>query len=209
MVYVFENLQAGGLVMIPILACAVIAAAAMLERLWTLSRARVVPSAFAVEMVDLVRQRRWSDALTLCRKRDIAIGRILHVAVEARHEPRALMKERVEEIGRREAAELERFTPVLGTIAAISPLLGLLGTVGGMIRTFNAIEQQGVDISFLAGGISEALITTFAGLFVGIPALVANRYVLARLDGLVMELEEVSLGIVNLLSSDTSEESAS
>ena len=149
MVYVFENLQAGGLVMIPILGCAVIAAAAMLERLWSLSRVRVVPNAFAVEMVDLIRQQRWSDALTLCRKRDIPIARILQVAVEARDEPRSLIKERVEEIGRREAAELERFTPILGTIAAISPLLGLLGTVGGMIRTFNAIEQQGVDISFL------------------------------------------------------------
>ena len=111
-----------------------------------------------------------------------------------------MIKERVEEVGRREAADMERYIPVLGTIASIAPLLGLLGTVGGMILTFQVIEEQGVkDVADLAGGISQALITTFAGLSVGIPAVVANRYLLARVDAMLIELEEVSLGVLQLL----------
>ncbi len=199
---VIDTLVAGGPVMIPILACSLIALATLFERLWSLRRSRVVPPSFAVEVMELVRQKRWDDALTLCRKQDIPIARILEVALEARAEPRNLIKERVEEVGRREAADLERFTPILGTVASISPLLGLLGTVGGMILTFQVIEQQGVEVGALAGGISQALITTFAGLSVGIPALVANRYVLARIDALVIDLEEVALGVVNLLAGE-------
>lgn len=196
-----EALVAGGPVMVPIALCSVVALATFFERLWSLRRERVVPSAFCVELIELVRQERFADAVTLCRKRDVAISRVLEVALEARGEARSLIKERVEEVGRREAAELERYVPVLGTIASISPLLGLLGTVGGMILTFAVIEEQGVgEVSALAGGISQALITTFAGLSVGIPAVVANRFLLARVDSLVIDLEEVSLGVVNLLA---------
>jgi biopolymer transport protein ExbB len=192
-----ETVVAGGPVMIPIGLCSVVALATFFERLWSLRRERVVPQSFSVELIELV------------RKRDAAIARILEVALEARHEARSLIKERVEEVGRREAAEMERYVPVLGTIASISPLLGLLGTVGGMILTFQVIEQQGVgEVGALAGGISQALITTFAGLSVGIPAVVANRYILARVDSLIIDLEEVALGVVNLLSSDEQAEEA-
>lgn len=208
-VALIETLVAGGPVMFPIGLCSIVALATFLERMWSLRRDRVVPQSFSIELIELVRQERWGDALTLCRKRDAAIARILEVALEARSEPRSLIKERVEEVGRREAAELERYVPVLGTIASISPLLGLLGTVGGMILTFQVIEAQGVgEVGALAGGISQALITTFAGLSVGIPALVANRYVLARVDALVIDLEEVALGIVNLLAGEPSLEEA-
>ncbi len=204
-----ETVVAGGPVMIPIGLCSVVALATFFERLWSLRRERVVPQSFSMELIELVRQERWSDAITLCRKRDAAIARVLEVALEARHEARSLIKERVEEVGRREAAEMERYVPVLGTIASISPLLGLLGTVGGMILTFQVIEQQGVgEVGALAGGISQALITTFAGLSVGIPAVVANRYILARVDSLIIDLEEVALGVVNLLSSDEQAEEA-
>ena len=204
-----ETLVAGGPVMIPIGVCSIVALATFFERLWALRRERVVPQAFSVELVELVRQERWSDAVTLCRKRDAAIARILEVALESRHDTRSMIKERVEEVGRREAAEMERYVPVLGTIAAISPLLGLLGTVGGMILTFAIIEQQGVgEVGALAGGISQALITTFAGLSVGIPAVVANRYLLARVDSLVIDLEEVALGIVNLIAGEERVEEA-
>ena len=111
------------------------------------------------------------------------------------HLPRTEIKERLEEVGRREAAELERFIPVLGTIASIAPLLGLLGTVLGMILTFQAIQVEGglADVGDLAGGISQALVTTFAGLCVGIPAVMANRYLLSRVDGLLLDLEEASV----------------
>jgi biopolymer transport protein ExbB len=204
---VIETLVAGGPVMIPIGLCSVVALATFLERLWSLRRGAVVPSSLAVELIELLRQGRDGDALTLCRKRDVPIARVIEVAVEARGRPRSHIKERVEEVGRREAAELERYVPILGTIASIAPLLGLLGTVGGMILTFEVIAEQGgvTDVAPLAGGISQALITTFAGLSVGIPAVVANRYVLSKVDGLLVDMEEVSLGVIDLLAGDLAE----
>jgi len=126
---------------------------------------------------------------------------VLEVALESPDLPVERIQARVQDAGRREAAELERYTSVLGTIAAIGPLLGLLGTVQGMIQTFAAIEQGAMgDMSRLAGGISVALFTTFAGLSVGIPALVADRFVLARVDDLVLDLEETATAVVELLA---------
>lgn len=195
-----EGIQSGGPVMVPILLCSLIALATFLERAWALRRARVVPTALCVEITERLRQRRYDDALTLCRTRPAPVARVLESGIVLRGSERARMKERMEEVGRREAAELERFTPVLGTIASISPLLGLLGTVGGMIATFQVIQTQGLgNVGSLAGGISQALVTTFAGLSVGIPALVANRWVLARVDRLVLDLEEVASETLDLL----------
>src|SRR3990172_2258801 len=114
----------GGPVMIPIGLCSIVAMAAFFERVWSLRRARVVPQSFCVELIELVCQERYPDALTLCKKRDTPIGRILEVAIEARGEPRSLIKERAEEVGRREAAELERYLPIIATMASLGPLLG-------------------------------------------------------------------------------------
>lgn len=194
-----DYLVAGGPVMIPIGLCSVIALATFIERLWSVRRDRVAPAAFAMELLELVRQKRYNDALTLCRTRQIAAARVIEVALEVRGQPRAVIKERLEEVGRREAAEMERYVPILGTIASIAPLLGLLGTVGGMILTFQVIQEKGTDVAHLAGGISQALLTTFAGLSVGIPAVVANRYLLARVDTLLLEMEELSLAVLELL----------
>jgi biopolymer transport protein ExbB len=197
---VVEYLLAGGPVMIPIVLCSVIALATFLERVWTLRRDRVVPRAFVVEALELIGQQRFDDAVTLCRKREVVVSRVVESALLARGQPRAHVKERLEEVGRREAAEMERYIPVLGTIASITPLLGLLGTVGGMIVTFQVIQEQGLgNVGSLAGGISQALITTFAGLSVGIPAVVANRYLLSRVDGLLIDLEEVGLVVLAAL----------
>ncbi len=200
----------GGPVMIPIAICSLIALATFLERMWTLRRDRVVPGSFSSELVELIRQERWGDAKALCRKWDVSASRVVEVALEVRTHSRADIKERLEEVGRREAAELESYIPILGTIAAIAPLLGLLGTVGGMILTFQVIETQGnvTNVGDLAGGISQALVTTFAGLSVGIPAVMANRYLLARVDNLLLDLEELSLGVLDLLSGSAEEESA-
>jgi biopolymer transport protein ExbB len=188
--------------MVPIAVCSIVALATFLERLWSLRRERVAPERFLGEFHELVRQERWGDAMALCRKAQVAAARVLEVAVETRAHSRSVIKERLEEVGRREAAEMERYIPILGTIASIAPLLGLLGTVGGMILTFQVIEQHGAtDIGNLAGGISQALITTFAGLSVGIPALVANRYLLARVDAHLIHLEQLSLRMLEELSS--------
>ena len=161
---------------------------------------RVVPHGFAVEITELLNQDRYPDALTLCRKSESAVARVVEVALLARGRTRAEIKERLEEIGRREAAELERYSQVLGTIASVAPLLGLLGTVWGMILTFDVIQEEGLGgVANLAGGISQALITTMAGLSVGIPTLIAYKWVLSRADELVLELEEVSLSVLDKL----------
>lgn len=205
-----EFLVSGGPVMVPIGLASVVALAVFIERALALRRGRVVPRAFARQAVELLRQRRWGDALAACRQDDTAASRVVETAVEARGAPRATIKERLEEVGRREAADLERMTPVLGTVAAIAPLLGLLGTVWGMILTFEVIQEQGVGVvSSLAGGISQALITTMAGLSVGIPALIAHRWVLSQADGLVLELEDLALDCIDLLSSEVGVAAAS
>lgn len=198
-----QTLIDGGPVMVPIGLASLIGLTVFIERLWALRGGRVVPRAFVVELGDLISQRRFDDATTLCRRVDCTSSRVLEVALEVRDQPRPLIKERVEEVGRREAAELERFIPILGVVASVSPLLGLLGTVGGMILTFQAIESQGAlgNISALAGGISQALITTFAGLTVAIPALIGNRYLLARVDGLLLDVEEATLVMLDRLVS--------
>ena len=203
-----EFLVSGGPVMVPIGLASIIGLAAFLERVFVLQRSRVIPRHFAVEVEALIEQERWGDAGTLCKKVDSAAGRVVATALEARGRPRGVVKERLEEVGRREGAELERTSQVLGTVASVSPLLGLLGTVWGMILTFDVIQQQGVGVvSSLAGGISQALITTMAGLSVGIPALVAYKWVLARADILVLELEALALLVLDqvAVSEDTVE----
>lgn len=199
----YETLVAGGPVMLPIGLLSLVAIAVFLERFWALRRSAVAPTAFLRELFALVAQDRLDDALTLCRSHDVAASRILEVALASDVRERSALKERIEEVGRREAAELERWVPVLGTIASVAPLLGLLGTVLGMIVTFQAIQAQGgaADVGHLAGGISQALVTTFAGLSVGIPAVMANRYLLARVDNLLLELEEAGILLLDALTS--------
>ncbi len=198
-----DFLVSGGPVMAPIGLASVVGLAAFVERIWALRRGRVIPRSMRVEIMELARQERWDDALTLCRKSASPLGRVLEVAVEHRGQPRGEIKELLEEVGRREAAELERYSGVVGVVASIAPLLGLLGTVWGMILTFDVIQQQGVGVvSSLAGGISAALVTTFAGLSVGIPAVVGHTYLLHRVDDLVLDLEEASLELLELVTAE-------
>lgn len=197
-------LQSGGPVMVPIGLVSLVALTVFLWRVALMRRARVAPRSLIVELEELIKQGRHADALTLCRKTEgVAAARVAAVAIEARGRSRTVIKERLEEIGRREAAELEQGSDVLGTMAAIAPLLGLLGTVWGMIQTFEVIQDQGMGmVGSLAGGISQALITTLAGLSVGIPSVVAHRWVLGLADGLILELEDVALHVLDLVASD-------
>jgi len=199
-----DVLWAGGPVMVPIALCSLIGLTTFIERMWSLRRSSVMPEALTREVHELARQKRWDDVLTRCRTFNAPVARLTEAVIVHRNCSHVVLKERVEEIGRREAAALERYLPILGTVASVAPLLGLLGTVGGMIVTFQVIETQGVqDVSDLAGGISQALITTFAGLCVGIPALVANRYLLTRVDGYLLELEASASGIMEHLDSES------
>ncbi len=190
----------GGILMYPIALCSIVALGIFLERIWVLRRGKVLPRDFLIEVEDLVIRRKLPEAITLCKRDNSSIAHVIRVGIENYGKRREVIKERIEEVGRREVASLERYINVIGTIAGIAPLLGLLGTVSGMIRSFNVISMQGVaDPASLAGGISEALITTAAGLVVAIPAFVMYRYLMNKADSLILEMEENSIRMVDLL----------
>jgi biopolymer transport protein ExbB len=195
-----EIVVAGGWVMVPILLCSVLAAAIIVERLWTLKPSRVVPRDLARRVWDLVSRNELTVQALQELRSGSPLGQILAAGLAARGLERSVMKEGIEDTGRHVVHELERYLNTLGTIAAITPLLGLLGTVTGMIRTFSALTGGGVgDPAALAGGISEALITTAAGLMVAIPALIGYRYLRGRVDALVVQMEQEAIGLMEAL----------
>ncbi len=193
----WEIIIAGGPIMWPILLCSVLAAAIMLERLWTLQRKRVIPRELTDRVWKLVETRTLNDRHIEALSRNSPLGRVLAAGLANRDQGREIMKEAIEDTGRHVVHELERFLNALGTIAAISPLLGLLGTVIGMIQAFDSITAQGVgDPKVLSGGIGVALITTAAGLFVAIPSLVGFRYLRGVVDLMVIEMEKEAIKLV-------------
>ncbi|MEJ2515275.1 MAG: MotA/TolQ/ExbB proton channel family protein [Gammaproteobacteria bacterium] len=195
-----EIIKAGGWLMLPILLCSIIAAAIIIERLWTLQPGRVIPRELAQKVRAWARDRRLDERHLQALAANSPMGAILAAGLAKRETSRDLMKEAIEDTGRRVVHELERYLNTLGTIAAISPLLGLLGTVIGMVKVFSAITVAGVgNPSVLAGGISEALITTAAGLSVAIPSLIGYRYLRGRVDALVVEMEKEATELVDAL----------
>lgn len=196
----FELFKSGGLLMWPILACSVVAAAIVCERFWTLNRRAVTPRNIMDQVQGLL-ERREIDPIKLKMIRDSSpLGEILASGLVNSRHGRDVMRDAIEESGRHIVHELERYLNTLGTIAAITPLLGLLGTVIGMIKVFAAITAFGVgDPTVLAGGISEALITTAAGLSVGIPALMFHRYFRGRVNALTISMEKEAIRLVEVL----------
>lgn len=196
----FELFKSGGLLMWPILACSIVAAAIVCERLWTLNKRAVTPRRL-LEQVQMMIDRREVDPVKIKLIRDSSpLGRILAAGLVNSQHGREVMKDAIEESGRHVVHELEHYLNSLGTIAAITPLLGLLGTVIGMIKVFAAITAFGVgDPTVLAGGISEALITTAAGLAVGIPALMFYRYFRGRVNSLTVDMEQEAVRLVEVL----------
>lgn len=196
-----ELIKAGGWLMLPIVLCSVIAFGIVAERLWTLRRKRVTPPHLAAEAWRWLQKGELSDDHIKALRNNSPLGRILAAGLSQRHGNRSQIKEAVEDTGRHVVHELERYLNTLGTIAAITPLLGLLGTVIGMVRVFTAITAHGVgDPGALAGGISEALLTTAGGLTVAIPALIAYRYLRGRVDELVVEMEREAMKLVDALT---------
>jgi len=199
----FEIVKAGGPVMVPIILASIIAAAIFLERLWTLQQRRVLPAELTEKVWKWVEQRQIQDKHIAALQQNSPLGKILAAGLANRHRSRDIIKESIEDAGRHVVHELERFLNALGTIASISPLLGLLGTVLGMIRTFNTLSTAGAgNPMMLAGGISEALITTAAGLTVAIPALLGYKYLRGRVANLVVEMEKEATKLVQALESD-------
>ena len=196
---VYELLAKGGWLMIPILLCSVIVLGVLLERLWSLRRDRVVPDGLLARIRELAGKGKLTEAVSVCEGNESSLAAVLAAGLQRFDKGREAMSEALQDAGRQEAAHLERFVAVVGTIAAIAPLLGLLGTVTGMIKIFQRVTTEGVgDPRMLAGGIWEALITTAAGLTVAIPAYVAYRYLLARADGLVLEMEQSATTVIKL-----------
>jgi biopolymer transport protein ExbB len=195
--------------MIPIILCSVISVAIIIERFWSLRRKRIVPDNLVAQVWHFHNNKQINqDSLKVLRESS-ALGRVLAAGLVNLNTHRHIMKESIEETGRHVAHELERFINSLGTIASISPLLGLLGTVIGMIKVFNAILIEGVgNPNVLAGGISEALITTAAGLTVAIPSLMFYRYFRGRIDELVVEMEQEALKMVEIMHGDRKDPTA-
>lgn len=202
-----ELIKAGGWLMIPILACSLAASIIIFERLLALRRARVLPAA----LLALLAQWRARGAVNPSEVAALPLrsplGRIVAAGLATHGRSRDVLRERIEDIGRHVAHELERFLSTLGSIAAVSPLLGLLGTVAGMIKIFQTVSTQGGgNFSLLSGGIAEALVTTAAGLSVAIPSLLFYRYFQRRIDELVVRMEQETLQLMDLLEPGTSAE---
>jgi biopolymer transport protein ExbB len=198
----WEIVRAGGPVMWPIILCSVIAAAIVFERLWTLQDRRVLPPDLTARVQQLIDANQVTDRVIDAIERNSPLGKVLAVGLANRHRPREVMMDRLEDTGRHVVHELERFLNTLGTIAGVSPLLGLLGTVTGIIRAFSAITISGLgDPRILSGGISEALVATAAGLTVAIPSLIAYRYLRGRIDRIVVQMEKDAMRLADALDS--------
>jgi len=193
--------------MIPILLCSIVAFAIIAERFWSLQKKKVVPPNLVADVWSSFRDQSFDQEALQQLKRGSALGRVLAAGLVNLQHDREVMKEAIEETGRHVVHELERFLNTLGTIASITPLLGLLGTVIGMIKVFNTITTSGVgNASLLAGGISEALITTASGLVVAIPSLMFYRYFRGLLDEYVVRMEEEALKLVEVIHGEREED---
>ncbi|HKJ04434.1 MAG TPA: MotA/TolQ/ExbB proton channel family protein [Geopsychrobacteraceae bacterium] len=195
-----EIFDKGGPLMYPILVCSMIAWTIFFERLWSYHQIKKHLRSLTLEVERLYCSNRVEEAIDLCQRTPMPLARLLIVALRQAGSSRNHIKTLVEEVSGREIAALERYLGLLGTIATITPLLGLLGTVLGMIRAFNMIATAGGGTpATLGGGISEALITTAAGLSVAVPVILLHKYLSSRVDRLTLDLEECSMQVVDLV----------
>jgi len=197
---VLELVKAGGWPMIPLLLLAVLALAIVVERFWSLRRKEILPPGLGEEV------RRWALSASLepshieSLRQTSPLGALLAAALDVRHRSRDVVRERIEDTGRHLVHRMERFLNTLGTIAAAGPLLGLLGTVIGMIQMFLGILDHGVgDVTQLAGGIGKALVCTATGMLVAIPALIFHRYFRGKVTGYVIEMEQQAMALSDAL----------
>jgi len=197
---VFELVKAGGWLMLPIIVCSVVALAIIVERLWSLQMRRVLPKHLVAQVWRWEKVHQLNDENLRDLQASSPLGSILAAGILNRYQSRDIMKESIEDTGRHIVHELERYLNSLGTIAAITPLLGLLGTVIGMIKVFATITTQGVgNPGALAGGISEALLTTAAGMSVAIPTLMFFRYFRGRVRMLVLRMEQEAMTMIEIM----------
>ena len=200
----FELIAAGGWAMAPILVCSILVLGIVVERFWTLRRKAVLPDGLTEEVRVWAAQRKLDSQHLDHLAKNSPLGAVLAGALAVRHQGRDAIRERVEDVGRHAMHDMERFLSTLGTIALISPLLGLLGTVIGLIRMFLAIMVHGIgDANHMAGGIGEALVCTAAGLVVAVPAYIFHRYLRSRVADYGVALEKQVLYLLDHLDQST------
>jgi biopolymer transport protein ExbB len=200
---VLEVVSAGGWLMLPIILCSIAVIAISVERYWTLNPTKIAPRHLLAQVWGWIKNNQLDGAKLKELKHSSELGRVLAAGLSNSRHGRDVMKDSIQEAASQVVHEMERYVGALGTIAAIAPLLGLLGTVLGMIKVFTAIMLQGTgNAGVLAGGISEALVTTAAGLCVAIPAMMSHRYFVRRVDALVVNMEQEAVKLVDALHSD-------
>lgn len=198
-----DILWSGGILMIPIILCSIAVIAITVERFWTLAPAKIAPRNQLGQVWNLIQNNQMDGEKLKELRRSSPLGRILAAGLSNSRHGRDVMKDSIEEAASQVIHEMERYLNALGTIAAVSPLLGLLGTVFGMITVFNSIMMEGTgNAGVLAGGISQALITTAAGLTVAIPAMISHRFFIRRMDSLVVTMEQEAVKLVDALHSE-------
>ncbi len=197
----------GGYLMAPIVFCSVLAVAIIIERFINLRESKVIPDDFFNRIKGLLLEGHINEVLSICSKSNKPIAKIIEAGIMKYYFGRDEIKEAIEDAGRHEIAYLEKYLNILSTIAAVAPLMGLLGTVWGMIKVFNVISMEGVgQADKLAGGISEALITTAAGLVVAIITLIFHNIFSERADRLILKMEKSSMELTEILSQGQREE---
>ncbi|MBN2803983.1 MAG: MotA/TolQ/ExbB proton channel family protein [Deltaproteobacteria bacterium] len=217
---VYEFLKIGGVLMIPIAIGSVIALAIFIERLWALQKSKIAPDGLAQKIIDFAEKREFSKARDIALSSNTPLGRILLTGIDAKDEDRANIKIRFEEAGRQEMARMNRFIEAMGTTASVEPLMGLLGTVTGMIKVFQKVvgssSSGAVDPAQLASGIWQALMTTAAGLSVAIVAFVGYRYLQSvsssraiAMEGAAIELLDAIIPSASFADEKKSEKSSS
>ncbi|WP_430462400.1 MotA/TolQ/ExbB proton channel family protein [Thalassolituus sp. LLYu03] len=198
-----EIIQSGGWMMVPIIICSVLAVGITFERFWTLRPDQIAPRDLLARVWGWMKNNQLDASRIKELRATSPLGRVLAAGLINSRHGRQIMKESIEEVASHEIHDMERYLNALGTVAAVAPLMGLLGTVFGMIQVFSEIMTQGTgQANALAGGISEALITTAAGLIVGIPALIAHRSLQRRVDEIVVYMEQEAIKLVDVLQGD-------
>lgn len=198
-----ELFKAGGWLMLPLLACSIIAVGIIAERFWSLQAKHISPPELVSQIWQWLRFQQVDESRIRALQTNSPLGQILASGLINREYSREITKESIEDVGRHVTVSLERNLNTLGTIAAIAPLIGLLGTVIGMIKVFAVITTEGVgNPETLAGGISEALITTATGLVVAIPSLIFYRFFRGKISRLVVDMEEQAMKLIEILHGD-------
>ncbi len=200
----WDVIQKGGPLMYLIILCSIVALAVTIERLYHLRRAKIDSDKFMESISNILKRNRIMEAVNLCEKTPGPIAHIIKAGILKHDRSRQEIKESIEDTGIYEVPRLEKNLGALATIAHISPLLGLLGTVTGMVRAFQIIQEKAASLhpvspGDLAGGIWEALITTCAGLIVAIPTFVAYNYLVSRVKGFILEMERAATDLINIL----------